>query len=80
MSPNLNPAHMVERLENDKCTLYTLQFDFEGFANKLKKSRPESAFVSGCTIVFNILVAFEVFHYTNHKNAKKRGSMDIKLI
>lgn len=54
-------------------------------ANRLKKILPiiidesQSAFAPGRLITYNILVSFENFHYLNHKNAMKRGSMAIKL-
>lgn len=54
-------------------------------ANRLKICLPsiigdyQSAFVLDRLISNNILVAFEVFHSMNHSNARKRGSMAVKL-
>ena len=39
----------------------------------------QSAFLSGCLIIYNILVAFETLHYLKRKTKGKLGYMDLKL-
>ena len=54
-------------------------------ANRLKKvlsyiiSEHQSAFIKGCLITDNILVAYETLHYMKNHNSGKSGYMALKL-
>ena len=54
-------------------------------ANRLKPLLPyiitenQSAFTSDCLITDNVIVAFELMHFLNHKTAGKEGFMVAKL-
>ena len=54
-------------------------------ANRLKALLPhiiienQSAFTSDCLIIDNMIVAFELMHFLNHKSARKEGFMATKL-
>ena len=43
-------------------------------------SKNQSAFTSDRLITDNVLVAFELMHFLNHKTIGKEGFMAIKLI
>lgn len=54
-------------------------------ANRLKRTLPEiispsqSAFVSGCLIIDNILIAYEMTHFLKKRRKGEEGSTAIKL-
>ena len=83
--PKINhPARMIEFCPISLCNI-TYKLISKVLANQLNAVLPlviaenQSAFTADRLITDNVLVAFELMHYLNHKTVGKDGFMSIKL-
>ena len=81
---NSHPTKMIEFRPISLCNI-AYKLVSKTFANQLKAILPivitknQSAFTSDRLIIDNVLVAFELMHYFNHKSDGKDSFMSIKL-
>lgn len=79
-----NPSKMTELKPISLCNV-SYKLISKVLANRVKGFLPlivdesQSAFVSGRLMTDNILLSSEIFHFMRHHQAKKRGSMALKL-